>query len=259
MKKFLSICFLFLMSAMASQANDLRFVQVTDVRYNSAEDNGTFAKTIQDINKQKDVKFVVFTGDNINKPDKNDLSAFLKEAKKLNCPFYMVIGDKDVNKHKEMSKKQYIKEIQHHMRKYKFEHPSYAFESDGVVFIVVDGSKDVIPGTNGYFKEDVLTWLENELAMHSTQNVIILQHFPLIPPSNKETYYTFKPENYLKILHNNKNVKAVISGHFGVNNEQNVDGVAHISTSPIPYYRIIDVMDCDSTNPTIWAELKEVK
>ena len=83
MKKFLSICFLFLMSAMASQANDLRFVQVTDVRYNSAEDNGTFAKTIQDINKQKDVKFVVFTGDNINKPDKNDLSAFLKEAKKL--------------------------------------------------------------------------------------------------------------------------------------------------------------------------------
>ena len=34
---------------MASQANDLRFVQVTDVRYNSAEDNGTFAKTIQDI------------------------------------------------------------------------------------------------------------------------------------------------------------------------------------------------------------------
>ena len=88
------------MSAMSSQANDLRFVQVTDVRYNSAEDNGTFAKTIQDINKQKDVKFVVFTGDNINKPDKNDLSAFLKEAKKLNCPFYMVIGDKDVNKHK---------------------------------------------------------------------------------------------------------------------------------------------------------------
>ena len=44
-----------------------------------------------------------------------------------------------------------------------------------------------------------------------------------------------------------------------VNNEQHIDGVAHISTSPIPYYRIIDVMDCDSTNPTIWAELKEVK
>ena len=104
-----------------------------------------------------------------------------------------------------------------------------------------------------------MTWLENELAKYSTQNVIILQHFPLIPPSNKETYYTFKPENYLKILHNSKNVKAVISGHFGVNNEQHVDGVAHISTSPVPYYRIIDVMDCDSTNPTIWAELKEVK
>ena len=106
MKKFLSICFLFLMSAMVAQANDMRFVQVSDVRYNAKEDDGTFTKTIQDINKQKDVKFVVFTGDNINKPDKDDLTAFLNEAKKLNCPFYMVIGDKDVNKHKEMSKKQ---------------------------------------------------------------------------------------------------------------------------------------------------------
>ena len=46
------MCFLFLKSAMASQANDMRFVQVTDVRYNSAEVNGTFAKTILDIIKQ---------------------------------------------------------------------------------------------------------------------------------------------------------------------------------------------------------------
>ena len=57
MKKFLSICFLFLMSAMVAQANDMRFVQVSDVRYNAKEDDGTFTKTIQDINKQKDVKF----------------------------------------------------------------------------------------------------------------------------------------------------------------------------------------------------------
>ena len=259
MKKFLSICVLLLMSALACNANDMRFVQVTDVRYNSKENNEAFAKTIQDINKQKDVKFVVFTGDNINKPDKEDLAAFLKEAKKLNCPFYMVIGDKDVNKHREMSKKQYIKEIQHHMRKYKFEHPNYVFEREGIAFIVVDGSKDVIPGTNGYFKEDVLQWLETQLNKHNKQNVIILQHFPIVPPAEKETYYTYKPENYLKILHNNKNIKAVISGHFGVNKEQNVDGVAHISTSPIPYYRIIDVIDCDTPNPVIWAELKEVK
>lgn len=259
MKKFLCICFLFLMSATVSQANDIRFVQITDVRYNSKENNEIFAKTIKDINKQKDVKFVIFTGDNINKPDKDDLLAFLKQAKKLKCPFYIVIGDRDVNKHKEMSKKQYIKEIQNNIRKYKFENPNYIFEREGVVFIVVDGSKDVIPGTNGYFKEEVLTWLETELAMYKTQNIIILQHFPLIPPSNKETYYTFKPENYLNILHKNKNVKAVISGHFGVNNEQYIDGIAHISTSPIPYYRIIDIIDCDTSNPTIWAELKEVK
>ena len=72
-------------------------------------------------------------------------------------------------------------------------------------------------------------------------------------------YFKNRTDLTFELLVNNKNVKAVISGHFGVNNEQHVDGVAHISTSPVPYYRIIDVMDCDTPNPTIWAELKEVK
>lgn len=258
-KSFLVFVLTFLVVSLSAFADDMRFVQVTDVRYNSANENDLFTKTIKDINKQKDVEFVVFTGDNINKPDKNELEAFINEAKKLKCPFYLIIGDKDVNKHKDLSKKQYIKEIHRHIRKFKSESPNYVFEKNGFVFMVVDGAKDVIPGTNGFYKDDVLSWLNTQLDLYKDKNVIIFQHFPLIPPSSKETYYTFKPENYLKILHNHKNVKAVISGHFGVNSEQHFDGVSHITTAGLPYYRVIDIMDYETTNPTIWAELKEVK
>ena len=111
----------------------------------------------------------------------------------------------------------------------------------------------------GYFKEDVLTWLDSELSLYPDNNVIILQHFPVVPPEEKETYYTYKPENYLKVIAKHSNVRAVIAGHFGVNKEETVNGVLHISTAPAPYYRIIDILDADTKNPTIWAQLKEVK
>ena len=62
----------------------------------------------------------------------------------------------------------------------------------------------------------------------------------------------------MKLLAAHKNVKAVISGHFGVNKEEKVKGIMHISTAPLPEYRIIDIMDYDTPNPTIWAELKHL-
>lgn len=259
MKKILGLFFTFLTLVLTANAKDMRFVQISDVRFNSADDNGQLEKIIKEINKLKDTEFVVFTGDNINRPDTKDLEGFLKEVKKLNVPFYIVIGDKDVSKHKGMSKKDYINIVKKQVRKYKPETPNYVFEYNDFVFMVVDGSKDVIPGTNGFYKEDVLVRLEEQLNLYADKNVIIFQHFPLIPPSNREAYYTFKPEKYLELLSRHNNVKAVISGHFGVNSEQKVNGIVHISTAPLPNYRVIDIMDYETQNPTIWAELKNVK
>lgn len=259
MKKFLGLLITGLIFSSTAFADDFRFAQVTDVRFSQNSESTALDDVIKDINKQKGIEFVVFTGDNINKPQKDDLIAFLDKAKKLDCPFYIVLGDKDVNKHKDLGKAEYYKTVRKHIRKYEHEKPNYVFEKKGIVFMVADGSKEVIPSPTGYYKEDVLTWLDNELALYPDKNVIILQHFPIVPPAQKETYYTFKPENYLKILAKHKNVKAVIAGHFGVNNEQTVNGIVHISTAPAPFYRIIDILDCETDNPTIWAQLKEVK
>lgn len=259
MRKLLGLLLTFLIFVCSASAQDLRFVQVSDVRFSEASENNMLDEVIKNINKQSNVKFVVFTGDNINKPVKIDLDLFLSKAKKLKCPFYIVLGDHDVNKHKDLSKAEYIKTIKKHVRKYKPELPNYVFEANGVVFVVADGSKDVIPGTSGFFKDDVITWLDEQLEIYKNKNVIIFQHFPIIPPSNKEMYYTSKPESYLKVLNKHKNVKAIISGHFDVNKEQTVQGVSHISTSGLPYYRIIDILDCETPNPTIWTILKEVR
>ena len=257
----IKILFSVLLSFIALQvcAKDFRFVQVTDLRYSKNIENKSLDNFIADINKQKDVEFVVFTGDNIEKPSKDNLSSFLKKAKKLKVPFYVVIGDKDVNKRKELSKKEYSLYVHKHVRAYKPKTPNYIFEKNGIVFMVADGAKDVIPSTIGYYKDDVLEWVDANLELYPQKPVIILQHFPLIPPAEKESYYTFKSDKYLEILSKHKNVKAIISGHFGVNKEQTVDGIAHVSTAPFPQYRIIDFIDYDTNNPTLWAEIKEAK
>ena len=257
MKKFFIFLFLYIFFLSSVSAQDLRFVQITDVRYST--ENNNLTKVIKDVNKKSDIDFVVFTGDNIQSVDKKNLKDFILEAKKLKYPFYILIGDKDVNKYKDLSKKQYAFILKKNLKNYKNTDTNYIFEKKGVVFFVGDGAKDVIPSTNGYFKENVLEWLDANLALYQNKNVIILQHFPVITPVDKESYVTLKPEKYIEILNNNKNVKAIVSGHFGVNKEIIVDGVSHISTAPAPSYRIIDIIDCNSENPTIWAEVYRVE
>ena len=51
-------------------AKDIKFVQVTDVHYalNNDFSQEVLEQAVNDINKIDDVSFVIFTGDNINRP-----------------------------------------------------------------------------------------------------------------------------------------------------------------------------------------------
>ena len=173
-------------------------------------------------------------------------------------PYYIVLGQKDVNLKKDLGKKEYIKTV----RRKNFAHrkifsPNYVFNKKGMIFIIADGSKEVIPTSIGYYKEDVILWLDEKLDDYKDKNVVILQHYPIVPPALKETHYTYKADEYLRLLSEHKNVKAVVAGHFGVNKEQEVNGILHISTKNAPTYRIIDILDYETKNPTFWSTIKE--
>lgn len=259
MKKFFGFLFAFLLSVTTALATDIRLVQIDNLQFSLANED-KFIELIKEINDLKNVDFIVFSGSNISKPNKEELEAFLKTAKKLKKPYYVVLGMKDVNKRKNLSKTEYIQTVKKYARAHKgIENPNYVFEKNGMLFIVADGSKEVIPTPNGYYRDNVLQWIDEQLRINKDKNVVILQHYPIIPPSNRETYYTFKAEDYLKMLSAHKNVKAVISGHFNALNEQKFNGVVHISTSDFPTYRIIDIVDCDTKNPEFWSTIKEIK
>lgn len=260
MKKILLIFVIFIFSLSISYADDYRFVQVDGVLLNSADNQSIerFNVLISKINKEKKVGFVVFTGNNILKPTQDNLKQFFKQVEKLNVPYYVILGQKDVNKQKKMGKAEYIKMVnKKNSSQRKFKEPNFTFVKKGLVFVIADGSKEVIPTPNGYYRTEVIEKINAELSKYSDKNVIIIQHYPLIPPSNKESYYTYNAQEYLKMLSNHSNVKAVVSGHFDVNKEQEVNGIMHISTSNAPVYRVIDIIDCDTKEPVVWSVIKE--
>ena len=120
----------------------------------------------------------------------------------------------------------------------------------------MDTLNGVLTRINYYNPENGYTIAILELD-YKDKNVIILQHYPIIPPATKETHYTYKADEYLKLLSEHKNVKAVVSGHFDVNKEQEVNGILHISTKNAPIYRVIDILDYETKNPTFWSTIKE--
>lgn len=257
MNKFIGLLTLFLLTVSSAFSADMRFIQVDGVLLNS-KDTKPFEILVEKINNEKNVEFVVFTGNNISCPKKENLEAFISIAKKLDRPYYVVLGQKDVNLQKAFGKKDYVRVLQKKTRTHrKIESPNYVFKKKNLVFIVADGSKEVIPTAMGYYRDDVILWLDEQLDEYADKNVVILQHYPIVPPSKRETHYTYKAEDYLKLLSEHKNVKAVVAGHFGVNNEQTYEGILHIATKNAPVYRIIDILDYETSNPTFWSTIKE--
>lgn len=257
MKKFFSFLIVFLFSTLSVFSADMRFIQVDGLLYKS-ESRAQFEKLIENINNEKDVEFIVFTGNNISKPDKGLLQEFLLCAKNLKRPYYIVLGQKDVNKKKNLGKEDYIKLVRKkNFTMRKVFSPNYTFTKKKIVFIVADGSKEFIPTPIGYYREYVLLWLDDQLDKYHDKNVVILQHYPLVPPEQKETHYTYKADEYLQLLSEHKNIKAVVSGHFNVNKEVLVNDILHISTKDAPTYRVIDIMDYETKNPTFWSVIKE--
>lgn len=236
-------------------AQTLKFVQVADLHLK--DDQETFNKIIKDINKTKGVEFVVFTGDNLGRASKTLLNNFLSGTRKLNKPYYVLLGTKDVSKNNKLSKKTYIDMV----RRVNPRHPrdlNYVFKKKNIVFIVVDGSKEIIPSVSGYYPPDTIEWVNKQLNQYAQNRVVILQHYPIANKPDNEIYYTYNAVEYLKMLHSHKNVAAVVSGHYHKNEEVMFDGVYHI-TSPAAYkgkYKIIEI-DLDADD--IYTMVKEVE
>ena len=264
LKKLLLFFTLFIIAESSAFAGEIRFAQVTDTHYtvSSPYTADVLKAAVKDINSQPNISFVVFGGDNIDSSKEENLIGFLKIVNKLNVPYYVVIGNHDVFKSNGISKQRYIELIRKHHWFYRPSKPNYVFKRGEFVFIVVDGAKETIPGTGGYYRPKTLAWLDKQLSKYKRKKVVILQHFPLIAPNDSKTHRVYKPETYFEVLNKHDNVIAILSGHYHANMEKMENGIYHINspsligvTNP---YKIIDIVTTKGFSPMIYTQLIEV-
>ncbi len=263
-KIFLTIISLMLVQGFAS-ANTIKFAQITDSHFiaNDQYRTETLQNAVKNINNEKDISFVIFTGDNIDAPKEAFLPEFVKTINKLKQPYYLVIGNHDVFRNNGLSKKRYLEIVRENNCFYRYTNPNYVFKKGGFVFIVLDGAKEVVPGANGYYKENTLKWLDKQLTKHKNEPVIIFQHFPVVTTKIVPSHEVYKKQNYLDVIDKHDNVVSVIAGHLHTNGEAMRNGVYHITTPSLigepPVYKIITVVTTKGFSPMIYTELKEVQ
>lgn len=254
-------------------AKDIKFIQVTDSHfsitngdYSQSEvenSNGVLEKTIDDINSIPEIDFVVFTGDNIDKANPVDLKKFLAIANKLKFSYYIVIGNHEVFKSQNLDKKEYMKIVSRYSKNCHFKSANYMFKKQDIIFLVVDGAKEIIPGPAGYYKIDTLKWLDKQLTKYKDDNVIILQHFPIVEPYYNRTHTTYNVKDYESILKRHSNVIAIFSGHYHANAETQKDGIYHVSTPSLleaPHdYKIVEISVKNKKDCQIYTRLRHAE
>lgn len=242
------VCFIFIFFIISSnicKAENVKFLQVTDVHL--SQNNAKYLKQfVEDINKNyKDLDFIVFTGDNINNANIDDLELFLNIVKNLKRKTYIIPGNHDLFKSHELDSKSYMKRVKKRLGYYHSNKPNYIIKKRNVIFITMNGVKEIFPGPNGYYRQEELDWLDKMLNKYKNKKVVILQHFPLIDTEAKN-HSLYRKEDYEQVLKKHNNVISIVSGHYHENIELKKDGIYHIITQKFSnnnYYKIIEVSD----------------
>ena len=256
-KIFISFLFLICFSAVAN-AEQLKFVQITDTHLslNGSNYQGRdlvnsvkyLESSVKSVNNMKDVSFVVFSGDNIDVSNEEDLTKFCEVTKNLNKPYYITVGDHDIANNSGLNRRKYIEIVKQYNKNQKNNDTYYYFvPNKDFIVIVMDGVlSGIITSSHGSYSEEDLEWLDGVLTKYKDKKAIIVQHFPLVAPSDNKSHKTFDTEAYFDLLNTHKNVIALLSGHYHGGDKVTLqDGVYHISTPSIVSdahkYRTIEI------------------
>lgn len=229
------LVFTYTLPSYSFQKKCLTIAQITDLHLMPTKESiENYNMLIDSINKDNQIDFVVFTGDNIDKANIDLLEIFLKMTRKFDVPYYVQIGNHDCLKPLGLSKKKYIETLNKYSL-FKYKTFNYIVKKGDFVFVFLDGSKEMLPSSNGYFKEDTLIWLDKTLTKYQNKNIIIFQHYPMYKLSENHNHNLYNPEPYQDLLKKHKNVKAVYAGHYHKLEEKYTDGILNVTAPPAKY------------------------
>lgn len=238
MNKFIFFLSLFFLTQTVCFAKSLEFAVVSDthlipsehpVLFSESEKNTIF--TVESINKNDNIEFVVFLGDCIDKSNMESLQSFMNIVQNLNKPYYIVLGNHDSYAAGGIAKEDFIKFIHQYNKRQDKKETSFYFKASSDAYgIILDGSSWLVPGKHGRYLPEQLKEVEKLLKFKKNDMILIFQHFPLIPPNSNVSHYTLDAEPYIKLVEKYSNIVLIASGHF--HKKKHVtdrNGIHHIS------------------------------
>ena len=223
MKKLLMTLAILLLTSVPVLAKSVEFALVSDTHLKPSNSETEFTES---------EKNIIFTVQSINaNTNMKSLESFMNIVQHLNKPYYLVFGNHDSYQAGGIPKEDFSKFVHEYNKRQPKEDTSYYFKANSDCYgLVVDGSSYVVPGRHGRYLPEVLTEIERLFKYKKNNLIFVFQHFPLLPPNDNESHYTYETDRYLELLKKYPNVVLVASGHFHYKNlivDEN--GLYHIS------------------------------
>ena len=227
--------------------SSLKIVQLSDVHFDTetttdgkrliASSPKLLDDAIDQINHLKNIDFVVFSGDSINRPSESDFKKFLTKINTLKYPWYLSTGNHEISVGGVLSKQRRLELISQYNKNF-IETKSYYYikPKKGYIFIFMDGVIDRKVSAHGYFPKTELKWLDKTLSYNAELKAVIIQHFPLVEPCKSSDHTVLNKKGYLNVLSKHKNVIAVLSGHYHVPMVKKVGKTLFISSPALVQY-----------------------
>ena len=242
----LTVCLMWGLQACSHSAS-LKFIQISDIHFLENGSNTTFKMigesprllddAIRQINEQKDLDFVMVTGDLIDKPFEKELNAVLQYMDNINYPWYFTFGNHDRCVGGYLNTDLYMSMIKDHNQNYDFKLPYYSFvPKKGFKVIVLD---DIITDevtSQGYIGETQLNWLNKELNKSKNDTVLIFMHVPLIEPFASPNHRLRNASQVMGIIESYKNPIGVFQGHYHAARVEQRNNVLYVNTPALVSY-----------------------
>ncbi len=178
---------------------------------------------------EKKPDFVINTGDLIPTPgDKKAWATFWELSKPITMPYFLAVGNHDVNAKVPGSEKIYKAEVD-----LPGNELYYSFNAGNSLFIVLDSS---IADKEKRIIGEQYQWLEGVLANSRQRHTFVFLHHPLYTDPRKGHHRADSLDRYpetrdqLEALFARYKVTAVFAGHEHYYERRLVDGILHVIT-----------------------------
>lgn len=232
MKKLLLLLVVLQSLSAIAQLKPFRFAFISDTHIGSpngaAEED--LRRTVRDINSQKDIVFVVLTGDITELGTNDELKAAKRILDSLHVPWYIMPGNHDTG----------WSESGGVMFTTVFGYDKFSFEYEGIRFLGCP-SGPYVRMSDGHVPRNAVNWLDTELkTLKKDQPVIFLNHYPI--DSGLDNWYeiTDRLRKY--------NTWAILCGHGHSNQSLNFEDIPGVmgrsnlrAKAPVGGYNLVDV------------------